>query len=77
MERPAIAAGLRPPRLVLLQSPYRRFLKPLLDFLESVEREHPRRDIAVIIPELVKSHWWQHLLHYHLERPRKEIGEPG
>ena len=54
---------LPPPRLVCLQSRYRKFLDPLLRFLESVKREHPGRMIAVVIPELIKNHWWQHVLH--------------
>jgi hypothetical protein len=65
VERPARKAGLRPPRLVILQAPYRRFLGPLLNFIERLEAEHPSRTIAVLIPEVVKRYWWQHLLHTH------------
>lgn len=68
VEEPAREAGVRTPRLVILQSPYRKFLEPLLRFLETVQREHPRRLIAVIVPELVKKHWWQHLLHHRRAR---------
>jgi hypothetical protein len=68
VEQPARAAGLAPPRLVLLQSPYRQFLEPLFRFLKGLAREHPRRVIAVIVPELIKRHWWQHLLHYRRAR---------
>jgi amino acid transporter len=63
VERPTCQARLPSPRLVCLQSPYRKFLDPLLRFLESVKREHPDRTIAVVVPELVKDHWWQHILH--------------
>jgi len=68
VEEPARQAGIPAPRLVVLQSPYRRFLAPLLRFLTTVEREHPQRLIAVIIPELIKMHWWQHLLHHRRAR---------
>ena len=68
VEEPARKAGVPLPRLVLLQSPYRQFLEPLLRFLETVKREHPHRLIAVIVPELIKRHWWQHLLHHRRAR---------
>jgi len=63
VEQPARRTGLPPPQLILLQSPYRKFIDPLFKFLDSVEKKYPSRVIAVIVPELVKSHWWQHLLH--------------
>jgi amino acid transporter len=68
VEQQARKAGVRTPRLVILQSPYRKFLEPLLRFLETVKREHPQRLIAVIVPELIKKHWWQHLLHHRRAR---------
>ncbi len=63
VEEPARSAGMPPPRLVCLQSPYRRFLEPLLRFTSRLESEHPGRTVAVIVPELIKEHWWQHVLH--------------
>jgi amino acid transporter len=63
VERPAGKAGLPPPRLVCLQSPYRQFLEPLLRFTSRLETEHPGRTVAVIVPELIKEHWWQYVLH--------------
>jgi amino acid transporter len=63
VERPARQAGLPLPRLVCLQSPYRRVVEPLLRFTTGLEREHPGRTVAVIIPELIKRHWWQYVLH--------------
>jgi amino acid transporter len=68
VERPAVEAGFRPPRLVMIQSPYRRFPGPLLKLIERLEAEHPSRAISVLIPEVVKRHWWQHLLHTHRAR---------
>lgn len=65
VERPARQAGLKPPRLVLLQAPFRQIHAPLLQLVRSVEREHPGRLVAVLIPEVVKCRWWEHLLHAH------------
>lgn len=56
VERPVQAAGLMPPRLVLLHAPYQRIQGPLLGFIESVEAEYPGRTVAVLIPELVTRH---------------------
>jgi amino acid transporter len=60
---PARQAGLPPPRLEIIASPYRRLLTPLLDYITKLKEEHPERQIAVIIPELVESRWYQYLLH--------------
>jgi amino acid transporter len=60
---PARQAGLPPPRLEVIASPYRRLLTPLLNFITTLKEEHPDRQIAVIIPELVECHWYQYLLH--------------
>ncbi len=65
VERPAKAAGFRAPKLVLLQAPFRRAHVPLLKLIQETHAQHPDRTIAVVIPEVVKQRWWQHLLHNH------------
>jgi hypothetical protein len=59
----ARAAGVTPPRLTIRHSPYRTLLSPLLRFIEETKTEFPGRPIAVIVPERIKQHWWQYLLH--------------
>lgn len=50
--------------LVVLQSPYRSLVRPLLDYLERTDAEHNDGQLAVVVlPEFVTSHWWQNLLH--------------
>ena len=66
VEEPAKAGGLPPPPLEIVPSPYRRVIKPLLDFIQHVQDEHPGRIVAVVIPELVETRWWELLLHNHL-----------
>jgi amino acid transporter len=68
VEQAARDVGLRPPRLVVLQAPYRRIHVPLLQFIEHLQAEHPIRTIAVLIPEVVKRKWWQYFLHTHRAR---------
>jgi amino acid transporter len=62
-ERPAVKAGLPKPKLVTLPSPYRAVVHPILDYVLEVERTHPNRQVAVVIPELVPRRWHLHLLH--------------
>jgi hypothetical protein len=63
VEKPAQAANYpNPPRLVFLSAPYRRIHAPLLKLIQEVKDENPDRTIAVLIPELVKRHWWEYLL---------------
>jgi amino acid transporter len=49
--------------LVVLPSPYRSLMEPLLDYIDSVTDEHPNDYTTVILPEFVPKHWWHHLLH--------------
>lgn len=60
---PLKAAGLPIPTLVVLHSPFRFIVAPLVDYVLKMERENPHRQIAVMVPELVVSRWWQNLLH--------------
>jgi amino acid transporter len=60
---PISESGKVVPELVLLPSPFRYVLGPLVEHILKVERDHPERQIAVLVPELVVKHWWQNLLH--------------
>jgi amino acid transporter len=63
VEQPARAAGVSPPQLVQIPSPYRSITGPLLKFILQTRREHPGRAVAVVIPALVEAHWWDRLMH--------------
>ncbi len=64
VETPLRAAGMaKPPRLVLIQAPFRTLHEPLLKLIRRTDDDTPGRSVAVLIPELVKLRWWQHLLH--------------
>ena len=49
--------------LVVLESPYRSIIRPLLEYIDRMERQGEGRYLTVVIPEFVPSHWWQHFLH--------------
>jgi hypothetical protein len=61
--RPFAEAGKTAPALVLVASPFRFVLMPLVDHVLKLEHENPQRQIAVLVPELVVKHWWQTPLH--------------
>ena len=63
VEAPTECAWVPPPKLVILASPYRFILTPIVDYVLEVERANPLRQIAVLIPGLVERHWYHHLLH--------------
>jgi amino acid transporter len=51
-------------RLVMLESPYRLFLEPLLEYIEEVAaHRQPNEVITVVVPQFVPKHWWNNLLH--------------
>jgi amino acid transporter len=60
---PARKNRIAQPKLVILHSQYREFLNPFVEFVNKLETEHPDRDIAVVIPDLIMSHWYEGLLH--------------
>lgn len=63
VKKPAKEAGLSIPHIEIINSPYRRIYKPILDYVNKVKKEKKNRLIAVVIPELVEPHWYEYLLH--------------
>jgi len=63
VEEPAKKAGLPIPKLVVLNSPYRFIINPILDYVLELEKKNPDREIAVLVPELVVQRWYHYLLH--------------
>jgi amino acid transporter len=49
--------------LVVIDSPYRSLLNPLLAYINAMREAHPTDVVTVILPEYVPSHWWEQLLH--------------
>jgi amino acid transporter len=51
-------------RLVILESPYRLLLEPLLGYVEHIaQMRQPAEVITIVVPEFVPKHWWHNLLH--------------
>jgi len=49
--------------LIVLESPYRSLLEPLLEYIRQHDQESPNDYLTVVLPEFVPARWWQHLLH--------------
>ena len=49
--------------LVVLESPYRSLMEPLLEYIEQVDEERPDDFVTILLPEFVPARWWHHLLH--------------
>jgi amino acid transporter len=51
-------------RLVILESPYRLLLEPLLDYITSIADERqPNETLTIVVPQFVPRRSWQNLLH--------------
>ncbi len=49
--------------LVVLASPYRSLVRPLLRYIDRVEKRADEDVVTVVLPEFVPAKWWQQLLH--------------
>jgi amino acid transporter len=49
--------------LVVLESPYRSLMEPLLEYFEQVTTERPDDFLTIVLPEFVPARWWHHIFH--------------
>jgi len=49
--------------LIVLTSPYRSLLRPLLDYLDQIQSRGDDQMVTIVLPEFLPRHWWQHVLH--------------
>ncbi len=51
-------------RLVILESPYRLLIEPVLAYIQGIlSCCNPREVVTVVVPQFVTRHWWEGLLH--------------
>ena len=51
-------------RLVILDSPYRLLVEPLLEYIEEISQQRqPNEVITIVVPQFVPRHWYHNLLH--------------
>jgi amino acid transporter len=49
--------------LVVLTSPYRSLLRPLLDYIDQIHARGDDQMVTIVLPEFLPRRWWQHVLH--------------
>ncbi len=49
--------------LVILESPYRSLMAPLLSYIDMVQKKRPNAMITILVPEYIPAHWWEQILH--------------
>jgi hypothetical protein len=57
---PEVGGGMQ---LVIVESPYRALISPLLRYLDALHVQDPGRKLLVVLTEVVPRHWWDNLLH--------------
>ena len=55
--------GKTTPQLVLIESPYRSLVPPLVAYIDALRDRNPGTTITVVLPEFVPAHWWERILH--------------
>jgi amino acid transporter len=63
VETPFREAGAQPPQLVVLPSPYRMVIVPVVKYVLQLSKKHPERRVVVVIPQLVEDRWYEYFLH--------------
>jgi hypothetical protein len=49
--------------LVVLESPYRSLMEPLLEYIETIDAAQPEDFVTIVLPEFVPARWWHHVFH--------------
>jgi len=49
--------------LVVLESPYRSLMEPLLEYIDQVDAAQPDDFVTIVLPEFVPARWWHHVFH--------------
>ncbi len=63
VEQPFREAGVEPPKLTILPSPYRWVIVPIVQYVLQLSKANPHRRIVVVIPQLVEDRWYEYFLH--------------
>jgi amino acid transporter len=51
-------------RLVVIESPYRTFLEPFLEYVNELSAIlQPNERLTIVVPQFIPKHWWHNLLH--------------
>jgi amino acid transporter len=63
VEQPAKAANLPVPELVVLNSPYRFVVSPIVNYIVQLANDNGHRRVIAVVPELIERRWYHYFLH--------------
>ncbi|MGH7371737.1 MAG: amino acid permease, partial [Candidatus Methylomirabilales bacterium] len=49
--------------LVVLESPYRSVVQPLIEYVNKIQVERKVDFVTLVLPEFIPARWWHTLLH--------------
>ena len=50
-------------KIVIVDSPYRAFVRPLLAYVDAVHSRYPSAFVTIVLPEFITARWWDGFLH--------------
>lgn len=50
-------------KLILVESPLRAFIRPLVNYVNAVRSQCPDVFVTIVLPEFITAHWWERFLH--------------
>jgi amino acid transporter len=50
-------------KLVVVESPLRSIMRPLVNYVDALHKQHPNSFISIILPEFITAHRWERFLH--------------
>ncbi|MBI5034948.1 MAG: APC family permease [Chloroflexi bacterium] len=50
-------------KLVIVDSPWRAFVRPLLAYVDAVHSQYPSAFVTIVLPEFITARWWDGFLH--------------
>ena len=58
--------------LVIVESPYRSLIEPIMAYIEGMDRTQPNQMVTVVLPEFLPKRFWQRFLHNQLASQAQE-----
>ncbi|MCL4394186.1 MAG: APC family permease [Chloroflexi bacterium] len=50
-------------KLIVVDSPFRAFVRPLIAYVDAVHSRRPDAFVTIVLPEFITAHWWERFLH--------------
>lgn len=61
--RQKVARYLPDSKLVVVDSPYRSFTRPMEAYVHALHSQRPDGFVTIVLPEFITAHWWEGWLH--------------